>query len=406
MRPLPANLRISQCHNLFFHHPTCVPGKIAIIGCLQGRVAADMGCTPSIHVSQTGVVYCRESEDSNSPHPSSLNATFHTTHAHVIRGDASVATAAAAGAVSGEDHVLTVAASATTAAAGCTTSVTSVAASRSFTKHNKRSSSLASNAGGLAVILSEAETQTSRQSMKNLEHEVKFGPMLLNQKAMSVLLVFGKEDGQSDGFWWAAEKLGYRCTIAGTPENALETYLKYQYDVVIIDARSASQNCFDAEALCRSIKATKASEFTVLVAVTKRYCNDKDEPSILPLLKAGFTRRYEENSSVSACINELQALEVGEVRSALKLQSCNALFMALENVGEAVEITNSDHEIQFVNHAYERLCGYSSEDIIGRDAVELFKCDKNRETIESISGHMKKGKVRHSLDIRFILIAR
>ncbi|CAL1526431.1 unnamed protein product, partial [Lymnaea stagnalis] len=85
-----------------------------------------------------------------------------------------------------------------------------------------------------------------------------------------VLLVFGKEDGQSDGFWWAAEKLGYRCTIAGTPENALETYLKYQYDVVIIDARSANHNCFDAEALCRSIKATKASEFTVLVAVTKR----------------------------------------------------------------------------------------------------------------------------------------
>ncbi|CAL1526430.1 unnamed protein product, partial [Lymnaea stagnalis] len=120
--------------------------------------------------------------------------------------------------------------------------------------------------------------------------------------------------------------------------------------------------------------------------------NDKEEPSIVPLLKAGFTRRYEENSSVSACVNELQALEVGEVRSALKLQSCNALFMALENVGEAVEITNSDHEIQFVNHAYERLCGYSSEDIIGRDAVELFKCDKNRETIESISGHMKKGK--------------
>ena len=29
-----------------------------------------MGCTPSIHVNQTGVVYCRDSDDSNSPRAS------------------------------------------------------------------------------------------------------------------------------------------------------------------------------------------------------------------------------------------------------------------------------------------------------------------------------------------------
>ena len=43
----------------------------------------DMGCTPSIHVSQTGVVYCRESDESNSPRPSSLSATQATApHGH------------------------------------------------------------------------------------------------------------------------------------------------------------------------------------------------------------------------------------------------------------------------------------------------------------------------------------
>ncbi len=40
-----------------------------------------MGCTPSIHVSQTGVVYCRESEESNSPRPSTLGTVTHT-HGH------------------------------------------------------------------------------------------------------------------------------------------------------------------------------------------------------------------------------------------------------------------------------------------------------------------------------------
>ncbi|GFO30566.1 phosphodiesterase [Plakobranchus ocellatus] len=153
--------------------------------------------------------------------------------------------------------------------------------------------------------------------------------MLLQQKTMSILLVFGREDSQSDGFWWAAEHLSYRCTIARTPENALEAYLSHHHDVVIIDARqsnysSSSGSCattpassatsssadsrtaagkvnggsssavstFDAEALCRSIKATKASLYTVLVAVTKKPAGNEEEPSVLPLLKAGFTRAF------------------------------------------------------------------------------------------------------------------
>ncbi|GFO30563.1 phosphodiesterase [Plakobranchus ocellatus] len=90
-------------------------------------------------------------------------------------------------------------------------------------------------------------------------------------------------------------------------------------------------------------------------------------------------KRYLENSSASACINELQTLEAGEVRATLKLHACAGLFQALENVIEAVEITNSDQEIQFVNHAYERLSGYTSEELLGRDASELHKTDRNRE---------------------------
>ena len=50
-----------------------------------------MGCTPSIHVSQTGVVDCRESDDSNSPRPSAYSsATFHTSQTHVVRKEGAV----------------------------------------------------------------------------------------------------------------------------------------------------------------------------------------------------------------------------------------------------------------------------------------------------------------------------
>lgn len=47
---------------------------------------------------------------------------------------------------------------------------------------------------------------------------------------------------------------------------------------------------------------------------------DKEEPSILPLLNAGFNRRYPENPNAGNCLNELYQLELGEVRSNFKLR--------------------------------------------------------------------------------------
>ncbi len=64
-----------------------------------------------------------------------------------------------------------------------------------------------------------------------------------------VLLVFGKEDAQSDAFWWAADKGGYKCNLTRHAETALECYLEKHHDVVIIDHRHSK--FFDAEALCR-----------------------------------------------------------------------------------------------------------------------------------------------------------
>ncbi|XP_053405360.1 high affinity cAMP-specific and IBMX-insensitive 3',5'-cyclic phosphodiesterase 8B-like isoform X3 [Mercenaria mercenaria] len=221
--------------------------------------------------------------------------------------------------------------------------------------------------------------------------DVMLGPMKLKQKSMSILLVFSREDYQSDAFYWAAEKAGYKCNISRNPDSALECFMSKQHDVVIIDHRN--NKSFDAEALCRSIRGTKASEHTIIVAVTKKHSQtDKDEPSILPLLKAGFNRRYVENSNVGACMNELVQLEHGEVLSHQKLRTCNALFSALESVTDSVEITNDEHEIQFVNPAYERLTGYSMEEVVGKDSREL-KGERVKPDIQDgINNQIKKGK--------------
>lgn len=70
-----------------------------------------------------------------------------------------------------------------------------------------------------------------------------------------VLLIFAKEDSQSDGFWWACDRAGYRCNIARTPESALECFLDKHHEIIVIDHRQ-SRN-FDAEAVCRYLPPPK-----------------------------------------------------------------------------------------------------------------------------------------------------
>uniref|UniRef100_A0A8B9RN38 Phosphodiesterase n=1 Tax=Astyanax mexicanus TaxID=7994 RepID=A0A8B9RN38_ASTMX len=193
--------------------------------------------------------------------------------------------------------------------------------------------------------------------------------------SLDVLLVFAKEDGQSDAFWWACEQAGFRYNVARTPESAVECFLDKHHEIVVIDGRSTRY--FEAEAVCRLIRATKPSEHTVILAVVPQ--------------------TFVENTSVSACYNELIQIEHGEVRSQFKLRACNSIFTALEHCQEAVEITSEDHVIQYVNPAFERMMGYHKGELIGKELTEFSKSDKNcADLLESINNCIKKGKVSQS----------
>ncbi|XP_048787719.1 high affinity cAMP-specific and IBMX-insensitive 3',5'-cyclic phosphodiesterase 8B isoform X7 [Lagopus muta] len=120
---------------------------------------------------------------------------------------------------------------------------------------------------------------------------------------------------------------------------------------------------------------------------------DQEETSVLPLLNAGFDRRFMENSSITACYNELIQIEHGEVRSQFKLRACNAVFTALEHCQEAIEITSEDRVIQYVNPAFEHMMGYQKGELIGKELTELPKSDKNRADLsDAINACIKKGK--------------
>ncbi|XP_078142867.1 high affinity cAMP-specific and IBMX-insensitive 3',5'-cyclic phosphodiesterase 8B isoform X6 [Centroberyx gerrardi] len=321
-----------------------------------------MGCAPSIHVSQSGVIYCRDSDESNSPHQTTTisQGTAATLHGLFIKTDAAE-------------------------------TIPSVITYQSRHSRNNSHRDRKENSGGHIRI--EAETQTSHTSVKQVSAtEECIGPMRLTQEPIQVLLVFAKEDSQSDAFWWACDRAGFRCNIARTPESAVECFLDKHHEIVVIDGRHSRY--FEPEAVCRLIRATKPSENTVLLAVVPQKSPDQEEPSVLPLLCAGFSRRYVENSSVSACYNELIQIEHGEVRCQFKLRACNSVFTALEHCQEAVEITSEDHVIQYVNPAFERMMGYHKGELIGKELTELPKSDKNRaDLLDTINTCIKKGKV-------------
>nr|XP_046193776.1 high affinity cAMP-specific and IBMX-insensitive 3',5'-cyclic phosphodiesterase 8A-like [Oncorhynchus gorbuscha] len=141
----------------------------------------------------------------------------------------------------------------------------------------------------------------------------------------------------------------------------------------------------------RSIRAVTSSENTVIVAVVKR--PDREEASVMPLIKSGFNRRYVENPNMMACYNELLQLERGEVLAQFKLRACNAIFTALEQSQEAIEITNEDQVIQYVNPAYESIMGYQQGELIGKEITEVPKSEKNKpDLLETMNSCIQKGK--------------
>ncbi|XP_014116540.1 PREDICTED: high affinity cAMP-specific and IBMX-insensitive 3',5'-cyclic phosphodiesterase 8B isoform X4 [Pseudopodoces humilis] len=330
-----------------------------------------MGCAPSIHVSHSGVIYCRDSEESNSPHQTTTISQGTTTlHGLFVKTDAA-------------------------------DSIPSVLAYQSRQpppsagprrKERRESGGASARSRTPHCCSVEAETQTSSSSGKQASTaEVQVGPMRLTQYPIQVLLIFAKEDNQSNGFWWACDRAGYRCNVAWTLESALECFLDKHQEIIVIDHRNSKY--FDAEGICRSIRATALSEHTVILAVVPRTSADQEETSVLPLLDAGFDRQFMENTSVTACYNELVQIEHGEVRSQFKLRACNAVFTALDHCQEAVEITSEDHVIQYVNPAFERMMGYCKGELIGKELTELPKSDKNSaDLLDNINTLIKKGK--------------
>ncbi|XP_047140732.1 high affinity cAMP-specific and IBMX-insensitive 3',5'-cyclic phosphodiesterase 8A isoform X2 [Hydra vulgaris] len=240
---------------------------------------------------------------------------------------------------------------------------------------------------------SNASQCTIMPQMVDQKSELQLGPMKVYKQAMEILFVFGADDPQLNAFVAAAKRGNYKYKLQYNSESAMEYYLSYMPELVMIDIRVNTS--FDGEALCRHMRATRPNFNTVIVAVTKKL--EQDDISIAPLLNAGFSKRFVEDHSITACYNELLSLDYGEVSLQCKLRATSCLFSAVEHAYDSIEIQCIDTdkvEFQYVNPAYEKVTGYWRSEVVGNMKNHiLLNCDVPKpDSHESILKLLSNGK--------------
>ena len=73
-------------------------------------------------------------------------------------------------------------------------------------------------------------------------------------------------------------------------------------------------------------------------------------------------------------------------------EQCLRLADAIEQIGEAVSITDVDGNILYINPAFERITGYAREEVLGRNHRILKSGRQNRKFYEEMWGAVTAGK--------------
>ncbi|XP_066259625.1 high affinity cAMP-specific and IBMX-insensitive 3',5'-cyclic phosphodiesterase 8 isoform X1 [Euwallacea similis] len=211
------------------------------------------------------------------------------------------------------------------------------------------------------------------KAAKRGPNEAKYGLISPTPKHhLKLLLVFAHPDPVCDTISKAADKLGFEITSSNNDIGALDEYQAKSHDLVLVDARV---KCFDNDLLCRSIRNTKGSQHTVIIAIVKRSSFEKDEVTIASLLESGFNRCLIETTNVLACVNELILIKNCEIRTMAQHAACQALYTALDKCRDLVIVTDDTYKFQYMNAACERQLGLRQEDTLGKTLQEQLVYD-------------------------------
>uniref|UniRef100_T1IWR2 3',5'-cyclic-AMP phosphodiesterase n=1 Tax=Strigamia maritima TaxID=126957 RepID=T1IWR2_STRMM len=299
-----------------------------------------MGCTPSMHTSKTGVIYCQDSEESPSSYTvKDSNHQFAGLAGH-YRTD--VTSDPAPYAETPMPMLMPMPPSRSESATGLKLDPKWVPPQRNFISVEKvEVTFLSINLSGLIKTL--VLTVRHRSGLFNVVHNellvmlrssglrlvtfypffdvhalennnVKIGSFAMTYESLKVLFVFPKEDAQSEAFWWAAKKMQYKTDMVSNHESALACYQERYHDIVIVDGRNSKP--IEAEVFCRqdfysiffyfyrcvlSLRAVNGSSNTVSAIIVKRSACLDEDLTVIPFLNAvqvGHLSTGRENGAV------------------------------------------------------------------------------------------------------------
>ncbi|XP_011645158.1 high affinity cAMP-specific and IBMX-insensitive 3',5'-cyclic phosphodiesterase 8 isoform X2 [Pogonomyrmex barbatus] len=193
---------------------------------------------------------------------------------------------------------------------------------------------------------------------------------------IKILLVFSKDDQQMDILANAARRLGWSVSMAKDAEKAIELFQNRAHELVIIDHRE--HHAAEGDAICRAIRSSPVYHNSVIIALVKKsyfMLDEKDHIVALNLLETGFTRALMECSHEGILINELVGIYTSSLLPKTQLAAAHALYLALDRCRDMVHITNDKNIVQFLNKVSEKLLGYKTEEMMGRNLSEIVYYD-------------------------------
>ncbi|XP_025265332.1 high affinity cAMP-specific and IBMX-insensitive 3',5'-cyclic phosphodiesterase 8 isoform X2 [Camponotus floridanus] len=189
---------------------------------------------------------------------------------------------------------------------------------------------------------------------------------------VKILLVFSKDDQQMDILATAARKLGWSVSIAKDADKAIELFQNRAHELVIIDHRG--HHAAEGDVICRAIRSSPIYHNSIIIALVKKsyfMLDEKDHIVALNLLETGFSRALMECSHEGILINELVGIYTSSLLPRTQLSAAHALYLALDRCRDMVHVTNDKNIIQFLNKISEKLLGYKTEEMMGRNLSEI-----------------------------------
>ncbi|XP_058460759.1 high affinity cAMP-specific and IBMX-insensitive 3',5'-cyclic phosphodiesterase 8 isoform X2 [Malaya genurostris] len=206
--------------------------------------------------------------------------------------------------------------------------------------------------------------------------DIKFPNLLPPNPTIKILIAFCKNDPVFEALVTASHRLNFEPTFVKSSDAALEAFQDATnggHHIVVVDARHS--RIIEADALGRSIRNSKGSQHTTMVAVVKKSVFEKDDTAVISLLDVGFNRCIIESPHVSICSSELRQIQHSLVRPQHVISTQQALYTALHRSREAIIITDDSLRTQYANRASERVLNMKIDEIVGRSLSDMVTAD-------------------------------